>query len=332
MNQYRHFVLEWLAQGHIKQGEEQKALALAGVSPNPAQWKHFLDQLMLWMGALFCGAALIFFFAYNWDAMGKYAQFALAEVAIITSILFYFKLEEHSMASKACLLFASLCVGALLALVGQTYQTGADTYELFTAWAIAIAAWVIIARLAALWLFWILLINVAVSLYFKTFDGVFGVIFSDITQNWILFFINTMALVIWEGIAYQSKVRGKSFGRPIWVIRILLFSSGSILTSIIVHYIFESYGYRKGSVLLPIFVYLLYMGGGYWYYRQRQKDIFALTGGVLSAIIVSTSIIAKYIIDFNDAGGFLVIGLLIIAQSGFGAWWLKKVTQEANHE
>jgi uncharacterized membrane protein len=332
MNQYRHFVLEWLAQGHIKQGEEQKALVLAGVTPNPSQWKHFLDQLMLWMGALFCGAALIFFFAYNWDAMGKYAQFAIAEVAIITSILFYFKLEKHSMASKACLLFASLCVGALLALVGQTYQTGADTYELFTAWAIAIVAWVFIARLAALWLFWILLINVAVSLYFKTFDGVFGVIFSDITQNWILFIINTMALVIWEGIAYLSTIRGKSFNRPIWAIRILLFSSGSILTSIIVHYIFENYGYRNGSVLLPMFAYLLYMGSGYWYYRQRQKDIFALTGGVLSAIIISTSITAKYIIDFRDAGGFLVIGLLIIAQSGFGAWWLKKVTQEVNHE
>ena len=46
----------------------------------------------------------------------------------------------------------SLFTGALLALVGQTYQTGADTYELFALWAFAITAWVAVARLPALWL------------------------------------------------------------------------------------------------------------------------------------------------------------------------------------
>ena len=41
------------------------------------------------------------------------------------------------MAGKAVLTLLSLLVGALLALTGQIYQTGADTYELFAWWAVA---------------------------------------------------------------------------------------------------------------------------------------------------------------------------------------------------
>ncbi|MET0346849.1 MAG: DUF2157 domain-containing protein [Casimicrobiaceae bacterium] len=48
---------------------------------------------------------------------------------------------------KAALVVAALLVGALLALVGQVYQTGADRFELFAAWAVAIVAWVLVARM-----------------------------------------------------------------------------------------------------------------------------------------------------------------------------------------
>ncbi len=39
----------------------------------------------------------------------------------------------------------------LLAVYGQTYQTGADPYELFFGWAILIIGWVAISRFAPLW-------------------------------------------------------------------------------------------------------------------------------------------------------------------------------------
>ena len=47
-------------------------------------------------------------------------------------------------AGKAALLAASLFVGALLALIGQIYQTGADTFEMFAAWAALILPWVLV--------------------------------------------------------------------------------------------------------------------------------------------------------------------------------------------
>lgn len=342
INQYKALVLNGLEQGLVKRGAEHEVMQRAGMLPNHQQWQHFFDQLMLWLGVIFCGSSLIFFFAYNWDAMGKFAQFALAELAIVVSIAVYVKLDKQSVAGKACLLLASLFVGALLALVGQTYQTGADTYELFIVWAIAITLLVVLAQLAALWLFWLLLINVTVNLYFSTFSGIFGLIFGELAHLWTLFAINVTALVVWETLSLRKKLTSSSSHlqqppsqpesqpqpRATWAIRVLLFASGTFITTLMLNAILITYEVRASSRIITMIVYAIFMGVGYWYYRHRQKDIFALAGGVLSFIVVLTALVAKYVIDIDEGGGFLLVGLVIIAQSALGAWWLKKVTQE----
>jgi hypothetical protein len=58
-------VVEWLAEGRIQFGRELDALVVAGMQAISGQWRHFIDQLLLW-GAVICsGASLIFFLAYN---------------------------------------------------------------------------------------------------------------------------------------------------------------------------------------------------------------------------------------------------------------------------
>ncbi len=42
---------------------------------------------------------------------------------------------------KAALLLATLLLGVFLALFGQTYQTGADPWQLFANWALLILPW-----------------------------------------------------------------------------------------------------------------------------------------------------------------------------------------------
>lgn len=65
----------------------------------------------------------------------------------------------------ACLLLATLALGALLAFVGQTYQTGADPWQLFAAWAALALPWVLAARRALLWAAWLLLAALALALW-----------------------------------------------------------------------------------------------------------------------------------------------------------------------
>ena len=64
-----------------------RPLALTGVLPDRAAWRRFLSALMLSLGALLVAAGVIFVFAYNWDAMGSVAKFALAEGLLTAAVI-----------------------------------------------------------------------------------------------------------------------------------------------------------------------------------------------------------------------------------------------------
>ena len=51
---------------------------------------------------------------------------------------------------QVLLIAGSVLTGVLLAVIGQAYQTGADVFELFVAWAVLILPWVFVSRSAAL--------------------------------------------------------------------------------------------------------------------------------------------------------------------------------------
>jgi uncharacterized membrane protein len=323
MSDTRTEVLEWIAQGRIPADNLPTALRVAGLQPTRKDWQLFFSQLTLWLGVIFCAVAVIFFFAYNWQAMGLFAKFGLVEVLIVASLVFYWRIDAKEVIAQASLLFASLLVGALLALVGQTYQTGADTYELFTVWASAILPWVLVSRFAALWLFCLVLINVAVILYYQTFGGLFGLLFDGEEIVWVLFILNTAALCCWELAAYC----GVDWLRKSSSTRILAVVSGSLITLLataaIVDFDEREYGKITALLVYPVWLVLVY-----GVYRHLMKDVFVLAGGVLSIIIFITVCLSDVMLKHGDGGAFLFIGFVIIALSAVGGFWLKSVANE----
>lgn len=190
----RVLLLDWVEQGRLAPERLRKAMALTGVLPDASRWQRFLDQVFLLLGVTLLAAGTIFFFAFNWQAMGRFAKFTLVEAPIVLALGLLWRNGVDGLAGKATLLFAALLTGALLALVGQTYQTGADTFELFAAWAAAILAWVVVARFPALWVVWLALVNLAVSLYFLSRGLLWGMLFAPEKLVWLLFGLNTLAL------------------------------------------------------------------------------------------------------------------------------------------
>ena len=191
MSRYRSEVLDWLEAGRVVPGREREVLRAAGVMPSPAQWRDFLGALTLWLGTIALAAAVIFFFAFNWDELGRFAKFAVVEGAILVGLLVFWRVDMDGAAGRAVLVLLSLLTGALLALSGQVYQTGADTFELFAWWAVLVLPWVLVSRFSPLWLVWLGLLNVAVYLHFQSsldFEALL----------WGLFGLNTLALVAWE--------------------------------------------------------------------------------------------------------------------------------------
>ncbi len=321
MKNTRHFLLDWAEQGRIAPGNLRHSLSLAGVFPSAAEWRRFIEHLLLWLGTLLVAVGVIFFFAYNWNDLGRFAKFGLVEGMVGIALVFSWRLGTEHIAGKAALLAASLFVGALLALIGQTYQTGADTFELFGAWALAILPWVLLARFAALWVAWLVLLNVAIALYYQAFGGLFGLLFGPQQSLWALFALNTLALALWESLA----ALGIAWLRGRWAARLLATASGALVTALALYAIFD--GQRGDSMAVP--VWFAWLAAAYFVYRRLMPDIFMLAGGVLSAIVVVTAFLGRQLLEGRaEAGAFLFIGLTVIALSAAGGWWLKRVFSE----
>lgn len=319
MTSNRSDILDWSDQGRIPHDRLRDALEMAGVLPGAADWRRFLDRMLLFMGVVMVAAGAIFFFAFNWQELGRYAKFALVEAPILVSLVAAWRLGVEGIAGKATLLFASLMAGALLALVGQTYQTGADTFELFAAWAAAILPWVLVARFPALWIFWLALVNTAAALYFLTFGILWGMLFAPEKLVWLLFGLNTAALVVWEGLA----TAGVEWLRERWSVRILATASGTLITGLA----FQDIVDWRGSSHWGVPLWCAWIVAAYAAYRHWLKDVYVLAGGVLSVIVMTTTFLAKQM-AMREAGAFLFLGLLVIGMSAAGGYWLKQVATE----
>jgi uncharacterized membrane protein len=312
-------ILDWIDQGRISPERMREAMESAELLPSAADWRHFLDRLLLFMGVVMVGTGTIFFFAFNWQELGRYGKFALVEAPILVALAFAWRLGVDGIAGKATLLLASIMTGALLALVGQTYQTGADTFELFAAWAAAILPWVLVARFPVLWILWLALVNAAASLYFLTFGVLWGMLFAPQKLLWLLFGMNTAALIVWEGLA----AGGFEWLRERWSVRILATASGGIITALGLQDVLDWRGNSHWG--LPL--WLAWIAAAYAAYRRRIKDVYVLAGGALSVIVVSITLIARQM-RWSDSGKFLFLGLLVIGMSAAAGFWLKQVTAE----
>ena len=319
MRSNRNDIIDWSDQGRIGHDRLREALEFAGVLPSAADWRRFLDRVLLFMGVVLLASGVIFFFAFNWQDLGRYAKFALVEAPILAALVFAWRLGVDGIAGKATLLFASLMTGALLALVGQTYQTGADTFELFAAWAAAILPWTLLARFPALWIFWLALVNAAVALYFLTFGLFWGMLFAPEKLAWLLFGLNTAALAVWEGLA----AAGVAWLRERWSVRILATASGALITGLA----FQDIVDWRGSSHWGAPLWCAWIAVAYIAYRHWVKDVYVLAGGVLSAIVITTTLILKQL-KMADSGALLFIGMLVIGMSAAGGYWLKQVATE----
>jgi uncharacterized membrane protein len=320
MSQLRDEILNWAATGQLKPEDAPRALAIGGLTPQLSDWRAFLRTLLLWTGSILVASGVIFFFAYNWQSLHRFGKFALAETVFAAAVIAAWQFGIERPAGKAALLGAALLTGALLALLGQTYQTGADTFELFAFWAALILVWVIAARFAPLWLMWIGLLNISISLYFQARSwGLLGLLFGVSGMLWGLFVMNVVAMAAWElglarGIPWLNR----------WGARVLATLTGCVATTIGILSVVDSPGIGEWAVL----AYIVWMMAMYFYYRLQVFDVFMLAGSVLSAVVVMAAFLGKHLLTHGEAGGFLLIGLAVIGMSGAGAWWIRQMLRE----
>jgi uncharacterized membrane protein len=329
----RKLILSWAEQGLIK-GDVDEALAVTKSCPAKKEWFSFISQFLMWGGAVTIAIGTIFFFAFNWDVMGRFAKFGLLEAIMLAAAFIYSRLDCQRPSSTVLLMVMALLTGALLALTGQTYQTGADPWQLFAVWAALITPWAAVGRSSTLWLLWIGLVNLTLMLYLNTFRGVFGFLFREEDWLWLFLAVNSVFIVFFEVLACigsQHRALNKNTKTLFFSIaldnrlaaQVSALIAGVTVTWLAIVAIFDSHDEVWG---LP--VYVVWVAAVFYVYRYRVLDLVLLSGCVLSGIMVVTFLLGRAFENVLDDGAFLLISMAIIGLSAAGGVWLKKLASQ----
>ncbi len=152
---------------------------------NSDAWKSFLQIALITLGVGFAVAGVIFFFAYNWADLNRFVKLGLIGSLILSTALLSLQESLNASLRKILLTASAMFVGALFAVFGQIYQTGANAYDFFMAWTIGILIWVVVANYAPLWLMFMVLVNTTLILYTQ-----------QVAHDWSFVFVCTLLFLV----------------------------------------------------------------------------------------------------------------------------------------
>jgi len=141
----------------------RRLLALAGLEGSePPALPDKVARGTTVLGAAMVGLGVIFWIAAHWEALGRLGQFGLLQALV--GFLCAGAMLRPALGAALGLL-ALLGIGGLFAYFGQTYQTGADPWQLFALWAALALPLCLGARSDVLWAPWALVVMVGISLW-----------------------------------------------------------------------------------------------------------------------------------------------------------------------
>ncbi|HHB93056.1 MAG TPA: DUF2157 domain-containing protein [Thioploca sp.] len=297
------------------------ALRKIGIVPDSQAWRQFLDDMFLLLGITLLSVGIIFFFAYNWNDMEKFAKFGLLETGILAMALFASIRGLEYLSSQAAILGASILLGALLAVYGQTYQTGADAFGLFVVWAALILPWVLVSRFAPLWLLWLILLNLGLGLFWEQ------VVVPNhheipIELFLLLFLLNGMALLILEFNHKLEWLQGKWLGIILFITTLTILIIPTLMTIVNFNIIWQD----NQLFGLATVLYILTTAFSLWYYRYQRHDLLLLAICLLGILITFTTLIGVSL-ALDEVILFLLLAVIVIGQATLATKWLLKVQQ-----
>lgn len=151
------------------------------ILPNAKDWKKFIQILMLALGIGFAATGIVFFFAFNWNAIGKTPKLITTQLLIAIPIGLSFLKRFSETTQKTLVAGACVMIGVFFAVYGQIYQTGANAYEFFMAWSVFSVLWVITSRFLPLW-----------------------ALFTGINFLWLVFYMNQTSFDVPTDVRYLA--------------------------------------------------------------------------------------------------------------------------------
>lgn len=297
----------------------ERGLTLATESPDARAWRVFLSRALLLLGAGSVLAGVICFVAYNWANVGRFGKFGVAAAAIAAAAIYAWR-AIPKLTGEIALFTAAVLVGALLAIFGQTYQTGADPYGLFATWALLILPWVIASRFSATWVLLLLLIDTAITLYWGQVIG------ARETRDmlWLPLVVGAIhfgALAAWQ---WQRKL-ALPWLTERWAQRFVAVCAlyAWWLAATVTLFVSSRAGVA-GVIGLALFV--IAVAAMVRFYR-RPRDLFMMTIAVAAAMAFGTALVGRILFEVMRVGffGMMLMAALVVWEITVGLKWYRSM-------
>lgn len=302
-----------------EQGVES-LLALAQARPSRADGRHFLANCLRIGGVLSLAAGLVFFVAANWSRIAVFGRFGLLELLLVACCAVAFWKPPPAFVGRAALFLAFIATGALLALFGQTYQTGADVYELFFSWTLLGLPLVVAARWSVSSAAWVLVLNLALMLYcgWQPGGGMLWALFGGErfrTADLVLIpaWLN---LLLWLAAEWRRPDSVPDWVRRLLVSCAFLFGTWSGILAVVDDGYYTRELTQHSRALAPLAL-LAAMAVTVAFTFWRLRDVYPLAVVLGSFIIVSLFWIGDAV-DMVDEGVFLLLAVYLIGVSTAG--------------
>ena len=289
---------------HLTTDARDEAIGI--ISP-PLNFKIWIERLLLVLGALFVTASILLFFAFNWAHIPPFVKMGgiLLLIAILAVVNWLLLQRGKRFAGNLVLSVAAFMVGVFMAVFGQIYQTGADSYTLFLTWAVLILPWVFLARFAPLWVLWLVVCNLAMTLWWEmdVLDAMFA-------GEHVMILLSLFHLAIYIAMLVAVKM-GEDWLDKKWIK--LLLAMGMFLP--ITGYVFGALlDMRASDFDTGFWLCVVIFGGVYLYVKFIRKSLPEYSVGFFCLTLIVIFAVTRSMLEFvSDAfGGFLLSGVLVI--------------------
>lgn len=277
---------------------------------NKKEWNRFLSIFLLAAGIGFTVSGIIFFFAYNWNDLPKFAKLGIVEVLLVSSVLLTVFTRWSRLVKQILLTGATFLIGTLFAVFGQIYQTGADAYDLFLGWTLFTILWAVAARFAPLWLTFIGLLCTTIWLYNIQIAtrGSWEMILLANAVTWIC----ALATVITEWMSIKGSLNKQNR----WFVSLLslatiVHSSYLIMAAIAdASFLMTSDICEEKAIIVSLISTILIFSAGLWF-GWKEKNLFYLAAIPFATLmILLTAFICHS--DLREVNLFFFSGMMVI--------------------
>ncbi len=269
---------------------------------------RWAPRVLAALGALLAGLGIVFWVAANWPGLGRGSKFVVLQALAVVPALIVFAWPARHPARSALGLLTLLAIGALFAFFGQTFQTGADPWQLFALWAVLGLPLALAIRSNIVWMPWIVIVMTGISLWAYAHVGrTWQIRPSDIGIH-LLAWLAGAAVVLAMLPRLAPWTGAGAWAKRLAVLLLLLMVVGTGLGVL-----FTRSGLRVqgdgGIALQYLLALLLTLGLGLVFSARRSFDLTALS---FVALALDTLLLAGVVRWATDSASRDFLGMVLL--------------------